>query len=281
MPPGIYASGERTIAVNLFEPGDRLAPLAPLPAGITEASMEVTPETPLKPWLLVAALVALAVDILATLWLSGRLTGPRLPVVGALLALVLAGMPGTGQAQEDGPGEDLALYATSNTVLAYVRTGDDRVDAVSEAGLNGLSDVLIRRTAIEPAPPVAVNLERDELAFYPFLYWPVTELQDVPSEAAYAKLNQYLRSGGMILFDTRDANLGRGLGSGTANGRMLQRLAEKLDIPPLEPAPLDHVLTRSFYLLQDFPGTPCQHRYLGRGGARCAGDRGVAVPQPQ
>ena len=254
MPPGIYASGERTIAVNLFEPGDRLAPLAPLPAGITEASMEVTPETPLKPWLLVAALIALAVDILATLWLSGRLTGPRLPVAGAVLALVLAGMPGTGQAQEDAQAEDLALYATSNTVLAYVRTGDDRVDAVSEAGLNGLSDVLIRRTAIEPAPPVAVNLERDELAFYPFLYWPVTELQDVPSEAAYAKLNQYLRSGGMILFDTRDANLGRGLGSGTANGRMLQRLAEKLDIPPLEPAPLDHVLTRSFYLLQDFPG---------------------------
>ena len=28
----------------------------------------------------------------------------------------------------------------------------------------------------------------------------------------------------------------------------------RLDIPPLEPVPPDHVLTRTFYLLQDFPG---------------------------
>jgi hypothetical protein len=43
-------------------------------------------------------------------------------------------------------------------------------------------------------------------------------------------------------------------------------IAAGLDIPPLEPMPQDHVLTRSFYLLQDFPG-----RYpaadLGRGRA--------------
>ena len=35
---------------------------------------------------------------------------------------------------------------------------------------------------------------------------------------------------------------------------MLQALARPLDIPALEPLPPDHVLTRSFYLLQDFPG---------------------------
>ena len=29
---------------------------------------------------------------------------------------------------------------------------------------------------------------------------------------------------------------------------------EKLDIPPLEPVPPDHVLTKAFYLLQAFPG---------------------------
>ena len=44
------------------------------------------------------------------------------------------------------------------------------------------------------------------------------------------------------------------------NGQKLQRLARPLDIPPLEPIPEDHVLTRTFYLLQDFPG-----RFSGRG----------------
>ena len=250
MPPGLYQSGDRRIAVNLFRQDDTLSPLAAVPSGVTVETMGVVTETLLKPWLLLVALGVLAMDVLATLWLGGRLTGPR---VAASAAMVLAiSLVPHANAQENG--DELALRATSETVLAYVITGDARVDQISEAGLTGLSQVLLRRTAIEPAEPVAVDLEQDEIAFLPFIYWPVTELQSMPSDAAYTKLNQYLRSGGMIMFDTRDANLGGSIGGGTPNGRMLQRLAAKLDVPPLEPAPQDHVLTRTFYLLQDFPG---------------------------
>jgi spermidine synthase len=67
-----------------------------------------------------------------------------------------------------------------------------------------------------------VNLETDELAFFPMLYWPVTPDQPLPSDEAYAKLNAYLRSGGMIVFDTRDAT-SRGFGAGTPKGRKLRR----------------------------------------------------------
>jgi hypothetical protein len=105
---------------------------------------------------------------------------------------------------------------------------------------------------------MGVNLETDELAFFPFLYWPITATQALPSREAYAKLNRYLRSGGMILFDTRDADTA-GFGSGSPEGRKLQAIARTLDIPALEPIPSDHVLTRTFYLLQDFPG-----RYTSR-----------------
>jgi hypothetical protein len=139
-------------------------------------------------------------------------------------------------------------------VLAYVLTGNARVDAISEAGLRGLSRALFDRTAIEPADPVAVDIETDEIALFPFLYWPVTEGQATPSDAAVARLNDFLRFGGMILFDTQDADLGASIGGQTPNGRALQRIAMKLDVPPLEPVPNDHVLTRTFYLLQDFPG---------------------------
>jgi hypothetical protein len=100
---------------------------------------------------------------------------------------------------------------------------------------------------------MAVNLETDSLEFFPFLYWPVTPQQPIPSAKAYAKLNSFLRSGGMILFDTGDGDVA-GMGGSTAEGQYLQLLAEGLDIPPLDVIPPDHVLTRSFYLLQDFPG---------------------------
>ena len=49
----------------------------------------------------------------------------------------------------------------------------------------------------------------------------------------------------MILFDTRDAELA-GLTRTTPEARRLQAIARPLDIPPLEPVPEDHVLTRTF-----------------------------------
>jgi hypothetical protein len=151
------------------------------------------------------------------------------------------------------PEDELALLATTEVTLAYVITGDPELDRTSQAGLQGLTNTLWARTSVEPAPPIGVNLETDELAFFPMLYWPVSPEQPMPSAEAYRRLNDYLRSGGMIVFDTRDAHIG-GFGSGTPEGRRLRLLAAPLDIPPLEPIPPDHVLTRTFYLLQDFPG---------------------------
>jgi hypothetical protein len=215
----------------------------------------VTEETPLKGVLLSAALLALMADILATLWLSGRMSGAMARTSVVVLGLMLW-LPQAAQAQE--LDIERLLASSSEVTLAHIVTGDRAVDEVAYAGLLGLSNVLHRRTSIEPAPPVAVNLETDELSVYPFLYWPITPSQPRPSSDAYARLNEYLRAGGLILFDTRDANTA-GFGASSPNGRKLQELALPLDIPPLAPVPSDHVLTRTFYLLQEFPG-----RYLGR-----------------
>jgi hypothetical protein len=188
---------------------------------------------------------------------AARSVARRRGVARALL--VACRSPGDALAQEavggDGltPEDELALLATSEVTLAYVITGDPELDRTSQAGLQGLTNTLWARTSVEPAPPIGVNLETDELAFFPMLYWPVSPEQPMPSAEAYRRLNDYLRSGGMIVFDTRDAHIG-GFGSGTPEGRRLRLLAAPLDIPPLEPIPPDHVLTRTFYLLQDFPG---------------------------
>ncbi len=264
MPPGIYASGDRRAALNVMRADDSLAPLAALPDAVVLEALERPEETRLGPWLLSLALALLALDVLATLLASGRLRNGRVAArpaaAAAILALaVLAATPDPAAAQEAAPGDDAkAIYAANQTVLAYVETGNPRIDEVSRAGLYGLSRELFNRTAIEPAEPVGVDLETDELAFYPFLYWPVTDGQASLSETAYAKLNDFLRYGGMILFDTKDADMRGVIDGATPNGRALQRIALRLDIPPLEPAPSDHVLTRTFYLLQEFPG-----RHLG------------------
>ncbi len=250
LPPGLYAGEDRRIALNVIGSETELSP-AVWPDRIPVEGLTVVPERALKGLLLSLAMGALLVDILASLWLAGRLTGPRAGMAAALLGAFLL-LPAQGQAQ-DVADEAFALAATSEVILAHVVTGNAELDRMAEAGLRGLSNVLYQRTSIEPAEPMAVNLETDELSFFPFLYWPITPDQPMPSAEAYQRLNRYLRTGGMILFDTRDADVAA-FGGASANGRKLQQLAAPLDIPPLEPIPNDHVLTRTFYLLQDFPG---------------------------
>jgi hypothetical protein len=256
--PGLYRGGEQRLALNVVTAETALAP-AVWPAEVPVEGMAVIEPTDLMAAFLTAALILLLVDALAALWLAGRLSGAlgRAAVL-AVLAVGLAAPPPPAMAQDEGAGglteeEELALLATSEVTLAYVVTGDPELDRISEAGLLGLSNTLWARTSVEPARPIGVDLESDELAFFPMLYWPVSVEQPLPSPEAYRRLNEYLRSGGMIVFDTRDANIG-GFGSGTPEGRRLRTLAAPLDIPPLEPIPSDHVLTRTFYLLQDFPG---------------------------
>jgi hypothetical protein len=250
LPPGLYANDDARIAVNIAKPDTTLS-TAQWPPRIIVEGLEVRAETPLQGWLLAAALVMLMLDVIASLAVGGRLRGPRADIAAAIALALLAGFSPRPAAAQDT--DAFAIQATSSVVLGYVTTGDAQTDEISEAGLRGLSDTLFRRTSIEPAAPMAVDLEQDELAFFPFLYWPVVPSAPLPSRDAYAKLNRYLRSGGMILFDTRDADTAR-FGSSSSEGRQLQIIARSLDIPPLEPIPDDHVLTRTFYLLQDFPG---------------------------
>lgn len=255
LPPGVYTSAAGSFALNIGQDDMTLVP-SQWPSTLPLERDNVAQERDLKALFLLAGFGALTLDILAALWLSGRLRRGRGGVTAAFLvgAFMAFGMPQDARADDD----RLALAATSDVVLAHVLTGNSRIDDVAQAGLRGLGRVLYQRTSVEPAAPIGVDLERDELTFFPFIYWPITEDTPIPSDAAYTKLNRYLRGGGMIMFDTRDAELA-GLTRTTPEARRLQAIARPLDIPPLEPVPEDHVLTRTFYLLQEFPG-----RHTGR-----------------
>ncbi len=240
-PPGYYQSVEREVAINLLSAETLPQTLFGLPLGVAREGFETQPETPLKPLFLLAALLLLALDILASLFISGRLSG------GAQAALVALFLLPTHDARAQ---DERALLAANNTVLAYVLTGDNRADEISRAGLYGLSRTLFERTSIEPVDPISIDIEADDISLIPFLYWPISDQQASLSPLAVSKVNRYLRNGGMIMFDTKDAQLG----AGSLNGAALQRLTDQLEIPPLAPIEPDHVLTRSFYLLEVFPG---------------------------
>jgi len=266
-PPGYYGTDAERRALNLGPALGDLAPLA-LPDGVPSSPYFEATELDLMPWLLAAALLLLLVDGLATLVMRGfvRAHGP-LPATAAALVIAAAGLalaPDRASAQDRNDPDVLALEATLETRLAYVLTGVEAIDNTSRAGLEGLTLVLRRRTAVEAGPPLGVDVARDELAFFPLLYWPIAPELPPLSPDTVARVNRYMENGGTILFDTRDGGYGgAGIGPGT---QQLRTMARDLDIPRLLPVPVDHVLTKSFYLTQEFPG-------------RWAGDQ-VWVEQP-
>ncbi|MEO1562612.1 MAG: DUF4159 domain-containing protein [Pseudomonadota bacterium] len=249
--PGLYSEGEQIIAFNALGTEDVLSP-ATWPLGTDLRNFAGAVVQNFTSLFISLAFAILLMDIFASLWVQGSLLPRKLARTAALFLAFWISAPDV-EAQEVDP-----LYVANNTVLAYVITGDRRQDNLSEAGLRGLSAQLTRRTSIEPTDPVGVDLIRDPLELFPFIYWPITEGQRPLDAETVAKVNDFLRTGGMIMFDTRDANLGRNSSSNTVNGRILQQIAAGLSIPPIEPVPEDHVLTRTFYLIQEYPG-----RYFG------------------
>lgn len=283
-PPGFYGPPEGLVAVNVTSPGEtlRALDLSALPA--TRAALARPEPIDLRPPLFLLAFLLLALDALASAWASGLLRRPR-RAVALVAALALAGaaafasapaaraQEAASRAQEAaahsprerlaqsrfdfsrgvraprGASEDPAL----TTRLAYVVTGDSAVDEASRLGLAGLSRALRQRTALEPGDPKAVDPARDDLSFYPLIYWPIVAGRPQPPQAARDALALFMKNGGTIVFDTRDALTYRP-GAQTPEREWLKRLLLGVDVPALEPVPADHVVTKTFYLIQGFPG---------------------------
>jgi hypothetical protein len=136
-----------------------------------------------------------------------------------------------------------------------VLTGVPGDDSISRAGLNGLARFLVEKTALEPGEPAGVDIAKDELSFYPLIYWPIDPDAAMPSEDAIARIDAYMQQGGTVLFDTRD-QYATGIDAGSASPatQRLRDILDHLNVPPLEPVPEDHVLTKSFFIMSEFPG---------------------------
>jgi hypothetical protein len=254
-PAGLYRRGLQERALNITRTGEALTAITALPTGVTLRGLEPLPALALAPYAFLAAMVLFLADCLAALVLGGTFRRLRQRRAAAVVLMLLVVMPWPQPAQAQ-TADDYAMRNALETRLAYVITGDASIDEVSEQGLRGLGAILGERTSVVTGEPAGVNIERDDLVFFPMLYWPVKTDAAVPSDAALARMDAFMKGGGTIFFDLREDGTGAEAltGGSSAASEALRRILAKLDIPPLEPVPETHVLTKSFYLLDRFPG---------------------------
>ena len=251
-PAGLYRQGVRRKARNAVSDPTKISTIGNI-AGVESASFTAPTSQTLGGLLLAAALLLLSLDVLFSLLSSGRMgyLKPKFlsKAAAVFVALLVVSAPASDSHAQD---KSQSVEDALGLHLAYVKTGNSRTDSLSEAAMKTLVKELTTRTTIEPEGARGVTLGQDPLVFYPFLYFPVErDAPDLTDEAS-AALNAYMASGGTIVFDTRDQGDRALLGTSTHPG--LSAVTKNLDVPQIGPVPEDHVLTKSFYLLQSFPG---------------------------
>jgi len=259
-PPGFYGPADGPLAVNTLAAADRIVALDTAPLHARRATYTNAEPRDLRGILLSAALALFLVDAIIVALIGGGLAALiRRRAAAAVLAfgLIAAGLVLTPAATRAESADDFAMRAVSQTRLAYVVTGNADVDSIVKAGMAGLTLFLAQRTALEAGDPVGVDPAHDELAFFPLIYWPIVPGAPKPPQDALNKIDAYMKQGGTVLFDTRDAveaPPGENGASQTPGMQALRDILSSLDVPELEPVPREHVLTKTFYLLRDFPG---------------------------
>jgi Domain of unknown function (DUF4159)/Aerotolerance regulator N-terminal len=257
-PPGFYGPAEGPIAVNTLASGDRIAPLDTSSLRARRASYTNAEPRDLRGILLSSSLLLFLIDAIVVAMLGAGLAAllrrRAAPAAVAIAFLLAAISPSPTHADNN---DDFAIKSVSQTRLAYVVTGNADVDSIVKAGMSGLTLFLAQRTALEAGDPVGIDPAHDELAFFPLIYWPVIPGAPKPPQDAINRIDSYMKQGGTVLFDTRDAIEAPPGDNGAAQTPGMQTLREilsSLDVPELEPVPHEHVLTKTFYLLRDFPG---------------------------
>ncbi len=273
-PPGFYGPREALRAVNTLKRDDTITRADFSGLNIEMQTLQTSEPVDLRPWIIALAMLLFLADAIASILLAGGLRiGPRRIGPGKAAAAAIAGLlailsfaPDHASAQTPtAPANPAAsvkppalnvrdLESVLKTRLAYIVTGNSAVDEASKLGLAAVSSALRARTALSPGEPIGVDPARDELAFYPMLYWPVVANLPQPQAQTVTRIAAFMKEGGTILFDTRDALLNRPGETPTAETAWLRRLLSSVDVPELEPVPRDHVITKTFYLLDRLIG---------------------------
>jgi hypothetical protein len=168
----------------------------------------------------------------------------------ACLILALA-LPETSQAQT------APQSAALQTELGYILTDDPATNQTAADGLGYLSANVSAHSSIQLGQPAALTPGRDDLSFYPLIYWPLLPSTPPPSPAACNALVTYMKFGGLLVIDSPGGDAtapGSGAGFAPGASAAFTRATACLNLPPLEPIATSNVLAHSFYIIPDFSG---------------------------
>ena len=152
----------------------------------------------------------------------------------------------------------LTLIKTDNvtaneTYLAYIKIKNSQINNISENGLETIRNLLITRTSINPKGVIGLDIKNDNIYSYPFIYWPLTKNLLSIEKPEITKIKNYLNNGGIFFFDIIGFSR-KNLNLKEKKFKEIRTFLNEIGANELSIIPKGHTLTKSFYLLNKFPG---------------------------
>ena len=147
----------------------------------------------------------------------------------------------------------------NSTRLAYVKTGSKEIDDITKKGMVSISEYISSKTSVILDYPEEINLDKDDIYFYPILYFPFINAEKEVSMKKIVKLQNFINNGGVIIFDCKNNEKNFFI-----NDCLKDLLFTFRDLDISNPFRLrkKNIISRSFYLLNDFPGLRNQDVYV-------------------
>ena len=143
--------------------------------------------------------------------------------------------------------------SASDTFLAYVKIKNSQINNISENGLETIRNLLITRTSINPKGVIGLDIKSDNIYSYPFIYWPLTKNLLSIKKPEIIKIKNYLDNGGIFFFDIIGFSR-KNLNLKEKKFQEIRKFLNEIEANELSIIPKGHTLTKSFYLLNKFPG---------------------------
>ena len=255
--PGFYVDGSITRAVQPISKNEILSKLDDIIKNKTINTLDDISRYDLSSvFLLLSVLLFLVDTLLSTPKSNLSINIFKFPKLILFITILLAPNDeayATSSPSDQLPSKEMISILTSR--LAYVLNGDNNIDATAYDGLKHLTNELRARTSYEPGDPIGLDLNKDDLSLYPLIYWPVYASMPQPNEKVIQKLATFMRSGGTVIFDTRNGDAHSNVIGESQESSWLRLLLQQLDVPVVEQVPRDHVITKTYYLINKIQGS--------------------------
>ena len=154
---------------------------------------------------------------------------------------------------------DEVINKVNTTKLAYVKTGNKVVDEISKNGILSISEYITSKTSVILGAPDEIDLNEDDIFFYPILYFPFINSKEKVSEKKIRKIQNFINNGGILIFDCKN-NFEKLFIDDCLDDILLS--FKDLDITNPIKLQNDNTLSKSFYLLKEFPGRRNQDVFI-------------------